>query len=55
MLSWKQEGQVNYKMGFCLSSDTKPTGVANGSCLLEMDTGTLYYYDAEGEEWVEFA
>ena len=35
------------------SSDTKPSGAdaANGSCFLEMDTGNVYFYDAEGAEW----
>ena len=40
----------------CLSTDTKPTvGVANGSILLEMDTGTFYVFDEAGEEWIELA
>lgn len=34
-----------------LSTDDKPEGVANGSIFIEMDTGTVYFYDAEGEEW----
>ena len=38
-----------------LSTDTpKPTtGVANGSMFVEMDTGKIYLYDAEGETWRE--
>lgn len=39
----------------CLSTDTQPTdGIANGSKCIEMDTGLTYYYDAEGEEWLQF-
>ena len=34
-----------------LSSDTKPSGVGNGSTFLEMDTGAKYMYDAENDEW----
>ena len=42
--------------GFCLSTDTKPTGdlIGNGSDLLEMDTGKVCFYDAEGVQWEEF-
>lgn len=39
-----------------LAGDTKPTeGVANGSFFLEMDTGKLYFFDAENTEWKEWA
>lgn len=40
-----------------LSTDEKPTGdsVQNGSSYIEMDTGTLYFYDAANEEWRPFA
>ena len=38
-----------------LSTDTKPTeGVRNGSKLIEMDTGKVYFFDAEGAQWLEF-
>ncbi len=48
--------KIQYQ-GTCLSTDTKPTGgrIANGSILMEMDTGTLYLYDAENEEWRAWA
>lgn len=37
---------------FGLSADTKPTEeVANGSAFIEMDTGNLYFYDAENSNW----
>lgn len=49
---FESEGkQQHYIEGACLSSDTKPTGVMNGSKLMEMDTSTMYMYDAEAEEW----
>lgn len=41
--------------GFGLSTDTKPTeGVGNGSAFLEMDTGKIYFYDAENTTWREW-
>ncbi len=41
-----------------LSTDEKPTIVANknvdnGSVFIEMDTGTLYFFDFENQEWKE--
>lgn len=41
-----------------LSTDTKPTEVANkkvdnGSVFIEIDTGKMYLYDFEGENWNE--
>jgi len=42
-----------------LSTDTpKPTewngiGIGNGSTFLEIDTGKLFIFDAEGQSWVE--
>lgn len=37
-----------------LSTDTKPTGVPNGSRFLEMDTGDVYMYDADGITWIQY-
>lgn len=41
-----------------LSEDTKPTEyngkkIANGSAFIEIDTGKVYLYDIESEEWNE--
>ena len=37
-----------------LADDTKPTdGVPNGSEFLEIDSGKTWYYDAEGEDWID--
>lgn len=41
-----------------LSTDTKPTEVAgkevgNGSTFIEIDTGKIFFYDAENELWKE--
>lgn len=40
-----------------LSTDDKPTiedypEMKNGSSFMEMDTKTLYFYDAENAQWV---
>lgn len=38
-----------------LSTDTKPTeNIGNGSSFIEMDTGKIYFYNAETEQWLEF-
>ena len=39
-----------------LSTDTKPTEinerkVANGSVFIEIDTGDLYFFDFDNQEW----
>lgn len=43
---------------YCLSTDTKPTPteevpIPNGSFLLEMDTGSAFFFDNENKEWIE--
>lgn len=46
---------TRYVEGVCLSTDTKPTSdIENGSSLIEMDSGKLYFYDAESGDWVEW-
>ena len=44
--------------GYCefagLHTDTKPTdNIATGSIFLEVDTGTVFFYNADAESWVE--
>lgn len=41
-----------------LSTDTKPTEINNkiidnGSTFVEIDTGKIYFYDLENQEWKE--
>ena len=40
---------------YCLSTDTKPAetdyAIGNADILLEIDTGKVYLYDADGREW----
>lgn len=35
-----------------LSTDTKPESCGNGSAFIEMDTSTLYFFDAENGDWL---
>lgn len=49
------DGAILYYIeGTCLSTDEKPTNVANGSILLEMDTSKLYMFDAANSTWREW-
>ena len=34
-----------------LSTDEKPITAVNGSCFIEMDTSTMYFFDEEAKEW----
>ena len=37
-----------------LSTDEKPTeNVGNGSTFIEIDTGAIFFYDLDNEEWKE--
>ncbi len=44
---------------FGLSSNEKPIGkfegikIANGSMFIEMDTGKIYLFDEENQQWLE--
>ena len=49
----------DFAVFYGLSTDEKPTGsgIANGSCFVEMDDGKIYFYDADGaagSEWIEW-
>lgn len=55
-LTWHESKYIagqTYSVGECLSTDNKPTGdqIFNGSQLTEMDTSTVYFYDAENGVW----
>ena len=40
--------------GSCLAGDTKPTAnVANGSIMVETDTGKVFFYNEASETWIE--
>ena len=48
-------GKEGYnKQGFCLSTDTKPLNVPNGTILIEIDTSKIFLFDAENEVWSEW-
>ena len=51
-----QSSEIGYIEVACLSTDTKPTDdyIQNGSRLIEMDTGKVFLYDAQGKIWREF-
>ena len=39
---------------WCLSTDTKPIeNVPNGSILVEIDTGYVFFFSADSSSWVE--
>lgn len=40
---------------FGLSTDEKPITVVNGSCFIEMDTSTMYFFDEETTEWIPWS
>lgn len=51
----KYTGAGKYVEGACLSTDSKPTtGILNGSVLIEMDTGKVYFYDEANSQWREW-
>lgn len=35
----------------CLSTDSKPVKAANGSILVEVDTGDIYIFDETSKTW----
>ena len=56
-LTGKNEQELEIR---CLSTDSKPTTIsvdgeeqplANGTTLIEMNTGKIYLYDAQNEQW----
>ena len=48
------EREAQQTVFFGLSTDTKPKA-ENGSCFIEMDTGKLCFYDADGAQWTEWS
>ena len=43
---------IQYVEGFCNSTDTKPVnGIANGSNLIESDTGDWYFFNEKTQTW----
>lgn len=52
------KGEVKGLEFIGLSTDEKPTeldnqDILNGSVFIEIDTGSIYLYDLENEEWKE--
>ena len=49
-----QGNSVNYAEYACTSSDTKPTsGLATGSICIEVDTGSVFFFNEASASWVE--
>ena len=54
--NYNPNGSKNRVEGECLSTDTKPTtDIANGSILIEMDTGDIYMFNETAGAWVKVA
>lgn len=50
----QQQGMTKtYVEGFCLSTDSKPTDVANGSIMIEINTGKVCIFNEAGSTWVD--
>lgn len=42
---------IKCREGVCLSTEPKPTDWANGSAIIEMDTGDVFLYDEQNKTW----
>lgn len=40
--------------GLSDDSSSRPTSVANGTALIEMDTSKIYLFDAENSQWLKW-
>ena len=50
-----QNQAVQALVYYGLSTNDKPTsGVGNGSCFVEMDTSTVFFYDETNDVWLEW-
>lgn len=48
--------EKSYIEAACLSGDSKPTdGIANGSLVIEMNTGKIFMFNEAGSAWVELS
>lgn len=46
--------ETPYCEGYCLSTDVKPTeDIRNGSILVEIDTGKVFFFNEDSSTWVE--
>ena len=46
--------EKSYIEGACLAADSKPTdGIANGSIIIEIDTGKIFMFNETGSAWAE--
>lgn len=50
-----QNQEVQAIVYYGLHDETKPTtAVGNGSCFVEMDTSTVFFYDETNGVWLEW-
>ncbi len=48
------EHPIMYIEGACDSSETKPTDyIADGSIMVESNTGDVYFFNAKTETWIK--
>lgn len=48
------EHPIMYIEGACDSSETKPTDyIADGSIIIESDTGDVYFYNVKSAAWIK--
>lgn len=54
MVTWSYgtESETGVKEYYGLSTDEKPETAGNGSKFMEMDTSTMYMFDAEHRAWL---
>lgn len=43
-------GQMKYT---CMSADEKPMDARNGDVLIEIDTGKIYFFSEDDNDWLE--
>ena len=51
-ITFSNGGYAEYA-GLSTDTDGKPTDCATGSIFVEVDTGKVYFYNADAETWVE--
>ena len=51
---YREDVHKKYIVATCSSTDTKPgDGYLNGSVLIEVDTGDVYLYNEDDNNWVK--
>lgn len=58
IVAYSEGKPIYHKVGYCDSSETKPTGdaaadICDGSILTETNTGDVYFFNAKTGAWVK--